>query len=177
MTFCGCCHFFTKLFYVFFRRKRTGRKLWWLRRIMYIILSWRQRMISVKPTIKCSIEIERINMEISYWPQATHTSAKWYGIHKKNELAKPRMNYESWTIMWYKTPNFEGKKPADFEETYISVILYYKIDHFCPLKSNFQPFPAIWPNVWVWNSQLLSYYHFLAQLRHARSLFFPFWHQ
>ena len=96
---------------------------------------------------------------------------------QKNELAKPHMNYESRTIMWYKTPNFEGKKPADFEKTHISVILYYKIDHFCPLKSSFHPFPAIWPNVWVWNSLLLSYYHLLVQVRHARSLFFPSWHQ
>ena len=85
-----------------------------------------------------------------------HTSAEWYGIHKKNELAKPRINYESRTIMWNKTPNFEGKKPADFEKTHISVILYYKIDHFCPLKSNFHPFSAIWPNVWVLNSLLPS---------------------
>ena len=32
---------------------------------------------------------------------------------------------------------------ADLEKTYIGVILYYKIDHFCPLKSNFHPFLAI----------------------------------
>ena len=36
---------------------------------------------------------------------------------------------------------------ADLEKTYIWVILYYKIDQFCPLKSNFHPFPAIWPYV------------------------------
>ena len=28
-----------------------------------------------------------------------HTAAEWYGIPKKNELAKPRINYESRTIM------------------------------------------------------------------------------
>ena len=102
-----------------------------------------------------------------------HTAAEWYGIHKKNELAKPRINYESRTIMWYKTPNFEWKKQADFEKTHISVILYYKIDHFCPLKSNFHSFSAIWPNLWIWNSLLPSIYHLLAQVRHAQSHFFP----
>ena len=102
-----------------------------------------------------------------------HTRAEWYGIHKKNELAKPHINYESRTIMWYKTPNFEWKKQADFEKTHISVILYYKIDHFCPLKSNFHSFSAIWPNVWIWNSLLPSFYHLLAQVRHAQSHLFP----
>ena len=102
-----------------------------------------------------------------------HTAAEWFGILKKNELAKPHINYESRAIMWYKIPNFEANKPADLEKTHISVILYYKIDHFCPLKSNFHPFPAIWPNVWDWNSLLPSYYHLLVQVRHARSLLFP----
>ena len=37
---------------------------------------------------------------------------------------------------------FRVKKQADFEKTHISVILYYKIDHFCPLKSNFHTFPV-----------------------------------
>ena len=92
---------------------------------------------------------------------------------KKNELAKPHINYESRAIMWYKIPNFEAKKPADLEKTHISVILYYKIDHFCPLKSNFHSFSAIWPNVWIWNSLLPSFYHLLAQVRHAQSHFFP----
>ena len=102
-----------------------------------------------------------------------HTSAKRFSRHQKNELAKPHINYESRTIMWYKIPNFEGKKPADFEKTHISVILYYKIDHFCPLKSNFHSFSAIWPNLWIWNSLLPSIYHLLAQVRHAQSHFFP----
>ena len=62
---------------------------------------------------------------------------------------------------------------ADLEKTYIWVILYYKIDHFCPLKSNFHPFLAIWPNDWVWNSLLPGCYHLLVQVRLARSLFFP----
>ena len=91
---------------------------------------------------------------------------------KKNELAKPHINYESRTIVWYKTPNFEGKKQADLEKTHISVILYHKIDHFCPLKSNFHPFSAIWHNIWVWNCLLPSCYHLLVQVRHARSHFF-----
>ena len=60
----------------------------------------------------------------------THTSAEWYSIHKKNELAKPHINYESRTIVWYKTLTFERKKQADLEKAQISVILYYKIDHF-----------------------------------------------
>ena len=62
---------------------------------------------------------------------------------------------------------------ADLEKTYIWVILYYKIDHFCPLKSNFHTFLAIWPNDWVWNSLLPGCYHLLVQVRLARSLFFP----
>ena len=38
-----------------------------------------------------------------------HTSAEWFGRHPKNELAKPHINYESRTIMWYKIPNFDEK--------------------------------------------------------------------
>ena len=121
----------------------------------------------------CNFFLNTTNATVCFIKLFKHTAAEWYGIHKKNELAKPRINYESRTIMWYKTPNFEWKKQADFEKTHISVILYYKIDHFCPLKSNFHSFSAIWPNVWVWNSLLLSYYHLLVQVRHARSLLFP----
>ena len=66
---------------------------------------------------------------------------------------------------------------ADLEKTYIWVILYYKIDQFCPLKSNFHPFPAIWPYDWVWNSLLPDFYHLLVQVINARSLFSPFWYQ
>ena len=62
---------------------------------------------------------------------------------------------------------------ADLEKTYIWVILYYKIDHFCPLKSNFHTFLAIWPNDWVWNSLLPGCYHLLVEVRLTRSLFFP----
>ena len=62
---------------------------------------------------------------------------------------------------------------ALIEKTHILVIPYCKIDHFCPLISSFHPFFGIWPNVWVWNSLLPSFYHLLVQLRHARSLFFP----
>ena len=102
-----------------------------------------------------------------------HTAAEWFGILKKNEIVKPHINYESRAIMWYKISNFEAKKPADLEKTHISVILYYKIDHFCPLKSNFHSFSAIWPNLWIWNSLLPSIYHLLAQVRHAQSHFFP----
>ena len=102
-----------------------------------------------------------------------HTSAEWFSRHKKNELAKMHINHESRTIMWYNIPNFDEKKQADLEKTHIWVISYYKIYHFCPLKSNFHPFPAIWPNVWVSNSLLPSCYHLLVQVRHARSLFFP----
>ena len=46
-------------------------------------------------------------------------------------------------IFQQKNHNIEIILPADSEKTHISVILYYKIDHFCPLKSNFHPFPAI----------------------------------
>ena len=79
--------------------------------------------------------------------------------------------------MWYKIPNFDEKKQADLEKTHIWVILYYKMYHFCPLKSNFHPFSAIWSNIWVWNSLLPCCYHLLVQVRHTRSLFFPFWYQ
>ena len=60
---------------------------------------------------------------------------------------------------------------AHLEKTHIWVILYYKIDHFCPLKRNFHPFPALWPNFWVWNLLLSNFYHLLVHLRYARSLF------
>ena len=85
----------------------------------------------------------------------------------------PTNNYENTYIGWYEIITINLFSQALFEKTHISVILYYKIDHFCPLKSNFHTFPAIWPNVWVWNSLLPSFYHLLVQLRHARSLFFP----
>ena len=85
----------------------------------------------------------------------------------------PTNNYENTYIWWYETIKINLFCQTLFEKTHFSVILYYKIDHFCPLKSNFHTFPAIWPNVWVWNSLLPSFYHLLVQLRHARSLFFP----
>ena len=62
---------------------------------------------------------------------------------KKNELAKLHINYESRAIIWYKIPIFDEKKQAHLEKTHIWVILCYKIDHFCPLKSNFHPFSVI----------------------------------
>ena len=111
-----------------------------------------------------------------YFDHITHLS-RMVRYTQKNELAKPHINYESRTIMWYKTPNFQWKKQADFEKTHISVILYYKIDHFCPLKTNFHPFSIIWTNIWVWDSLLPSCYHLLVQVRHVRSHFFPYWHQ
>ena len=82
-------------------------------------------------------------------------------------------DYENTYIWWYEIIKINLFSQPLFEKTHISVILYYKIDHFCPLKSNFHPFPAIWPNVWDWNSLLPSYYHLLVQVRHARSLLFP----
>ena len=66
---------------------------------------------------------------------SSHTAAEWFGILNKNELAKPHIDYES----------KKAKKPADLEKTHISVILYYKIDHFCPLKSNFHHFLPVDP--------------------------------
>ena len=96
-----------------------------------------------------------------------HTSAEWFSRHKKNELAKMHINHESRTIMWYNIPNFDEKKQADLENTHIWVILYYKTDYFCPLKSNFHQFSVIWPNVWVWNSLLPSCNHLLVQVRHG----------
>ena len=85
----------------------------------------------------------------------------------------PTNNYENIYIWWHEIIKINLVSQALFEKTHFSVILYYKIDHFCPLKINFHTFPAIWPNVWVWNSLLPSFYHLLVQLRHARSLFFP----
>ena len=100
----------------------------------------------------------------------SHTLAERFGRHQKNE---PHINYESRAIIWYKIPIFDEKKQAHLEKTHIWVILCYKIDHFCPLKSNFHSFSAIWPNLWIWNSLLPSIYHLLAQVRHAQSHFFP----
>ena len=82
-------------------------------------------------------------------------------------------SYEKTYIWWYEIIKINLFSQALFEKTHISVILYYKIDHFCPLKSNFHSFSAIWPNVWIWNSLLPSFYHLLAQVRHAQSHFFP----
>ena len=82
-------------------------------------------------------------------------------------------NYENTYIWWYEIIKIILFCQTLFEKTHISVILYYKIDHFCPLKSNFHSFSAIWPNVWIWNSLLPSIYHLLAQVRHAQSHFFP----
>ena len=87
--------------------------------------------------------------------------------------SNPTNNYENIYIWWHEIIKINLVSQALFEKTHFSVILYYKIDHFCPLKINFHTFPAIWPNVWVWNSLLPSFYHLLVQLRHARSLFFP----
>ena len=49
-----------------------------------------------------------------------HTSAEQYGIHKKNELAKPHINYESMAMLWYKTPNFDEKTCLIRENPYFS---------------------------------------------------------
>ena len=86
-------------------------------------------------------------------------------------------NYENTCIWWYETIKINSFCQTLFEKTHFSVILYYKIDHFCPLKSNFHTFPAIWSNIWVWNSLLPCCYHLLVQVWHTRSLFFPFWYQ
>ena len=151
--------------------KKVMLKYWTYFYICYpLALSWTLNISNLE-LLKHCLWISRLNFK--HLRLNIHTSAERYGIHKKNELAKPRINYESRTIMWYKTPNFEWKKQADFEKTHISVILYYKIDHFCPLKSNFHSFSAIWPNLWIWNSLLPSIYHLLAQVRHAQSHFFP----
>ena len=85
----------------------------------------------------------------------------------------PTNIYENTYIWWYETIKINWFCQTLFEKTHFSVILYYKIDHFCPLKSNFHTFHTIWPNVWVWNSLLPSYYHLLVQVRHSRRLFFP----
>ena len=89
------------------------------------------------------------------------------------DRTNPTNNYESTYIWWYEIIKIILFCQTLFEKTHISVILYYKIDQFCPLKSSFHQFFGIWPNVWVCNSLL----HSLVQVRHARSLFFPFWHQ
>ena len=89
----------------------------------------------------------------------------------------PTKNYVNTYIWWYENINTNLFSQPFFEKTHTSVILYFKIDNFCPLKSNFHPFLDIWPNVWVWNSLLPSCYHLLVQVRHTRSLFFPFWYQ
>ena len=85
----------------------------------------------------------------------------------------PTNNYENTYIWWYEIIKIILFCQTLFEKTHISVILYNKIDQFCPLKSSFHQFFGIWPNVWVCNSLLPSCYHLLVQVRHARSLFFP----
>ena len=77
--------------------------------------------------------------------------------------SNPTNNYENIYIWWHEIIKINLVSQALFEKTHFSVILYYKIDHICPLKINFHTFPAIWPNVWVWNSLLLSCYHLLNQ--------------
>ena len=51
----------------------------------------------------------------------------------------------------------------------ISVVLYYEIGHFCPLKAiftHFLPFDQMFGSG-------IHYHHLLVQLRHVRSLFIP----
>ena len=38
-------------------------------------------------------------MHVSHYIYMYHTAAEWFGILKKNELAKPHINYESRAIM------------------------------------------------------------------------------
>ena len=82
-------------------------------------------------------------------------------------------NYEYTYIWWYENINNNLfcspflRKPI-FQSFYIIKLT---------LKINFHPFPAIWPNIWVWNSLLPSCYHLLVQERHAGRHFFPSWHQ
>ena len=52
----------------------------------------RKHIIGVKIAKKITIVI----LVERHFP---HTSAEWYSIHKKNELAKPHINYESRTIV------------------------------------------------------------------------------
>ena len=112
-------------------------------------------------------------MKVYIWFFSHHTAVLRYLLCKKNE---PELSLH-FLVTSYDGQGHVYKRKiicgADLEKTYIWVILYYKIDHFCPLKINFHTFPAIWPNFWVWNSLLPSFYHLLVQLRHARSLFFP----
>ena len=122
--------------------------------------SWRHRIVSdflllllLLYIISLAFKIEHCEFEdllgIFLLSKYLAHSGRMVQYTKKNELAKLHINYESRAIMWYKIPNFEAKKPADLEKTHISVILYYKIDHFCSLKSNFHSFSASWPNVWI----------------------------
>ena len=80
------------------------------------------------------LDTKKTGLSIGGFSDLEVPSEARYSIHKKNELAKPHINYESRTIVWYKTLNFERKKQADLEKAQISVILYYKIDHFSLLN-------------------------------------------
>ena len=141
------------------------------------IAPWSQNIFKIFSTMLMESDTPISNLVWPAWIRSDpHLALTENGL-KFFVPTDPTNNYENTYIWWYEIIKINLFSQALFEKTHISVILYYKIDHFCPLKSNFHTFPTIWPNVWVWNLLLLSYYHLLVQVRHARSLFFPFWHQ
>ena len=52
----------------------------------------------------------------------------------------PTHNYENIYIWWHEIIKINLVSQALFEKTYFSVILYYKIDHFCSLNAIFTHF-------------------------------------
>ena len=98
------------------------------------------------------------NLDTHHLPHLVLTEIKM----KFFDWTYPTKNYVNTYIWWYKNININLFSQLFFEKTHTSVILYFKIDNFCPLKSNFHPFLDIWPNVWVWTleftiTQLLSF--------------------
>ena len=54
--------------------------------------------------------------------------------------SNPTNNYENIYIWWHEIIKINLVSQALFEKTHFSVILYYKIDHFCPLNAIFTHF-------------------------------------
>ena len=110
---------------------------------------------------------------MSWWKTIPFTAVLRHMLYQKNEPEVPQHFLVSSYTVEYGINQQKIFCGAHLDKTYIWVILYFKIDHFSPLKRNFHPFPALWPYFLVWNLLLSNSYHLLVQVRHARNLFFP----
>ena len=137
--------------------KKVMLKSWTHFYICYpLALSWTLNISNLE-LLKHCLWISRLNFK--HLRLNIHTSAERYGIHKKNELAKPRINYESRTIMWYKTPNFEWKKQAEFEKTHISGRTEKHLEHLEHLMS-------ILAHLWEIESLYFAQIKYLGKCEH-----------